>query len=131
MDFIALFLQILEQSDVRSARQCCFNSKIMTCFDVLFYLIHFGQWPVGQGSGTGSRLNPPEGFPEKGREWVSFSLRAKEAETKRKAILKHHTQMLVMGRFLLSFARANELFILEQAGQGLAKTMEKISCCGK
>ena len=98
---------------------------------VLFYLIHFGQWPVGQGSGTGSRLNPPEGFPEKGREWVSFSLRAKEAETKRKAILKHHTQMLVMGRFLLSFARANELFILEQAGQGLAKTMEKISCCGK
>jgi hypothetical protein len=39
MDFIALFLQILEQSDVRSTRQCCLNSKIMTCFDVLFYLI--------------------------------------------------------------------------------------------
>jgi len=98
---------------------------------VLSFLIHFGQWPVGQGSGTGSRLDPPEGFPEKGSKWISFSLRANEAETKRKAIFKHHTQMLVMGRYLLSFARDNELFILEQPGQGLAKTTEKMSCCGK
>ena len=31
----------------------------------------------------------------------------------REAILQYHTQMLVLGRFLLSFGRSNELFILE------------------
>jgi LmbE family N-acetylglucosaminyl deacetylase len=98
---------------------------------VLSFLIHFGQWPVGQGAGTGFRLDSPDGFPAKGSKWISFPLRANEAETKRKAIFKHHTQMLVMGRYLLSFARANELFILEQHGQGVARAMEKISCCGK
>jgi len=98
---------------------------------VLSFLIHFGQWPVGQGSGTGSRLDPPEGFPEKGSKWISFPLRANEAETKRKAIFKHHTQMLVMGRYLLSFARANEMFILGEQGHGLAKAIEKMSCCGR
>jgi hypothetical protein len=98
---------------------------------VLTFLIHFGQWPVGQGSGTGSRLNPPEGFPdrvsEKETKWISFSLSAREAEAKRKAILQHHSQMLVMGRYLLSFARANELFIMEHHGS--AKKTEKMPCC--
>ena len=80
--------------------------------EVLTYLVHFGQWPIGQGSGTGSVLKPPQGFPGKRTDWVSFDLNSKEMETKRKAILKHHTQVLVMGRFLLSFARDNELFIM-------------------
>ena len=78
---------------------------------VLTFLIHFGQWPVGQGSGTGSRLNPPDGFPDEGRQWISFPLKPDEVETKRKAILEYHTQMLVMGRFLMSFARSNELYM--------------------
>ncbi len=79
---------------------------------VVMFLIHFGQWPVGQGSGTGSRLNPPEGFPDKDSRWVSLPLKEQEAKNKLTAILSYHTQMLVMGRFLLSFARANELFLL-------------------
>jgi hypothetical protein len=33
--------------------------------------------------------------------------------TKRQALLEYQTQMLVMGRYLLSFARSNELFLLE------------------
>jgi LmbE family N-acetylglucosaminyl deacetylase len=94
---------------------------------MLTYLIHFGQWPVGQGSGTGSRLNPPEGFPGGIADLISFPLQARETETKRTAILRYHTQMLVMGRFLLSFARANELYTLEH--QGLSKHTEKTECC--
>lgn len=78
---------------------------------ILTYLVHFGQWPVGQGSGGGSTLKPPSGFPGRNTDWLSFQLNASEMETKRKAIFKYHTQMLVMGRFLLSFARGNELFI--------------------
>jgi LmbE family N-acetylglucosaminyl deacetylase len=83
---------------------------------VLTFLIHFNQWPV-QGSGTGSRLDPPEDFPDKAHakeaKWISFPLSPREAENKREAILQYHTQMLVMGRSLLGFARANELFIME------------------
>jgi LmbE family N-acetylglucosaminyl deacetylase len=97
----------------------------------LTFLVHFGQWPVGQGSGTGARLDPPAGFPERVTKWISLPLRAQEAETKRRAIFKYHTQMLVMGRYLLSFARDNELFSLEQPGHGLGKGTEKVPCCGK
>jgi LmbE family N-acetylglucosaminyl deacetylase len=81
---------------------------------VLGFLIHFGQWPLAPGAWTGSRLNPPAGFPDKGAQWTSLSLTPEEAMTKRGALLTYHTQMLVMGRYLLSFARANELFILEK-----------------
>jgi LmbE family N-acetylglucosaminyl deacetylase len=81
---------------------------------VLTFLIHYGQWPLGQGAGTGSRLNPPDNFPDQGKPWISFSLKPEEVETKRVAILQYHTQMLVMGRFLLSFSRSNELFRMEE-----------------
>lgn len=84
---------------------------------VLAYLVHYGQWPVGQGSGTGSNLMPPRRFPGRKADWESFLLNASEKEGKRKAILKHHSQMLVMGRFLLSFARDNELFLVDHQAQ--------------
>ncbi len=84
-----------------------FNPRVLT------FLIHFGQWPLAQGAGTGLRLHPPEGFPDKGRQWLSLALSPEEATAKRRAILECHTQMIVMGRYLLSFARSNELFILE------------------
>jgi len=97
---------------------------------VLTFLIHFGQWPIGQGSGTGSRVNPPDGFSDKVHgedvKWISFPLSAAETETKREAILQYHTQMLIMSRFLVSFARANELFIMEHHGQ--VKEMEENPC---
>lgn len=78
---------------------------------ILTYLVHFGQWPIGQGSGPGATLRVPRGFPGRKTDWLSFSLNPIEVDTKRKAILQHQTQVLVMGRFLLSFARKNELFI--------------------
>lgn len=78
---------------------------------IVMYLVHFGQWPVGQGAGTGSTLGPPEGFPGGRVQWVSLALTPMEAQNKRRAILEHSSQMLVMGRFLLSFARGNELFM--------------------
>jgi LmbE family N-acetylglucosaminyl deacetylase len=82
---------------------------------VLGFLIHFGfgKWPVGQGEKTGSRLTPPKGFPDKGIHWVSFPLTPEEVVVKARAIRQYQTQMLVMGRFMLSFARSNELFIQE------------------
>lgn len=80
---------------------------------VLAFLIHFGKWPVDQGADTGSRLAPPKGFPDKGIHWVSFLLTPEEVADKTRAIRHYYTQMLVMGRFMLSFAKSNELFIQE------------------
>ncbi len=99
---------------------------------VLTFLIHYGQWPV-EGSGTGSRLNPPDGFRVKGPYddvvWIPFSLSDQEAEIKRRAILQYHTQMLVMGRLLLSFARTNELYVIDR--RPAPKGMDKEPCCWK
>jgi len=75
----------------------------------LIYLIHYGQWPMTQGAGTWSKLNPPDDHPHK-EKWIPLALSTEEAATKRKALLEYQTQMIVMGRYLLSFARANELF---------------------
>jgi hypothetical protein len=93
----------------------------------LTFLIHFGRWPVAQGSGAGSRLHPAEGFPDKEAKWISFPLEDREIVTKRKAILHYHTRMLVMGRYLLSFARANELFLIDY--REWTQKMEKTPCC--
>ncbi|MGO9017055.1 MAG: PIG-L deacetylase family protein [Syntrophobacteraceae bacterium] len=78
----------------------------------LIYLIHYGEWPMAQGLGIGSKLIPPEDYPHK-EKWISLPLTSEEAATKRKALLEYQTQMIVMGRYLLSFARANELFRLD------------------
>jgi LmbE family N-acetylglucosaminyl deacetylase len=81
---------------------------------VFTFLIHFGQWPIAQGAGTGLHLDPPDGFPGKTTKWISLPLTPGEIEIKRKAILEYHTQMLVMGRLLLSFARSNELWMPDE-----------------
>ena len=93
------------------------------------FLIHFGQWPMGEDAGFGSRLFSPQGFSEKEDQWVSLPLSPMEVETKRRALLLYRSQMLVMGRYLLSFARANELFLPDQkrAGNGLVEA----PFCGK
>ena len=78
---------------------------------LLTFLIHYGQWPLDQGAATGLHLNPPDSFPDRRKQWISFTLKPEEVDTKRKAILQYHTQMLVMGRFLMSFSRSNELFM--------------------
>ena len=95
-----------------------FDPKILT------FLVHFRQWPVGSGAGMGARLNPPEGFPDEGSEWISLALSDEELANKRRCLMEYQTQMLVMGRYLMSFARANELFLIDQenATEGPAKT---------
>lgn len=93
---------------------------------LLTFLIHFGQWPLGEGAGTGARLSPPQEFPE--TEWISSPLTPEEVKIKRKALLHYRSQMLVMGRYMLSFARTNELFLLDRSKE---RKEEKLRCCGQ
>jgi LmbE family N-acetylglucosaminyl deacetylase len=90
---------------------------------ILSFLVHFRQWPIGSGAGVAALLNPPEGFPQRESEWISLALSDEELANKRRCLMEYQTQMLVMGRYLMSFARANELFLIDQenASEGPAK----------
>jgi LmbE family N-acetylglucosaminyl deacetylase len=78
---------------------------------ILHYLVHYRQWPlVAEGAGT-NVLEPPSNFPASEGRWVSLALTPDETGAKRVALLLYHSQMLVIGRFLLAFARSNELFL--------------------
>jgi len=80
---------------------------------IVTFLIHFRQWPMGSGAGTGALLNPPDGSSEEAA-WISLALSDEESANKRKSLMEYESQMLVMGRYLMSFARANELFLTDQ-----------------
>jgi LmbE family N-acetylglucosaminyl deacetylase len=76
--------------------------------DLVTYLIHFGGWP----DGTTQALLPPREFPAP-TIWVRFPLSSSEAALKRAAVAAYRTQMDAMAGYLMSFARSNELFVLD------------------
>ncbi len=67
------------------------------------------------------------GFPES--DWISFSLSPTEAENKRNALLVYHSQLLIMSHYLMSFARGNELFLLDP--KWTEKELESTRCWNK
>jgi LmbE family N-acetylglucosaminyl deacetylase len=83
---------------------------------VLHYLVHFGQWPLGGEGGQGATLSPPSTFPRAEGAWLSLALTPAEADTKKRALLTYNSQMVVIGRFMLAFGRANELFLEGEPG---------------
>jgi LmbE family N-acetylglucosaminyl deacetylase len=81
---------------------------------VLAFLVHYGpRWPEAPGAPPSSHLIPPKDFTDKGKPWVSLPLTPAEVAAKTRAIRQYATQMAVMGKFLLSFGKSNELFLLE------------------
>jgi LmbE family N-acetylglucosaminyl deacetylase len=78
---------------------------------ILRYLVHYQQWPLSADAGGGADLQPPAGFPPGQGRWVTFALTPEEVEAKRAALLTYRSQLLVIGRFMMGFARSNELFL--------------------
>jgi len=78
---------------------------------VLHYLVHYGQWPLRPSDTDNYMLLPPREFPPLEGRWVTLPLTRDEIGAKRVALLLYHSQMLVIGRFLLAFALGNELFL--------------------
>jgi LmbE family N-acetylglucosaminyl deacetylase len=120
-DHCATYFVVQEALQELRAREPTLQPRLLT------FLIHFGQWPIGEGAGTGARLSPPHGFAKNQATWMSFPLSPEEAATKRQALLHYHSQVLAMGRYLLSFARANELFAWDLEGREVET--EKGRCC--
>jgi len=78
---------------------------------VLYYLVHYLDWPLSRDAGSGTQLSPPENFPAAEDQWRSLSLSDAETDLKRQAIAEYTTQVRTMGPFLEAFARHNELFV--------------------
>ena len=73
------------------------------------WIIHGGiEWPLPKGLHPSLPLAPPP--RGRGLPWERFEIRPDQVQAKLRAIGCHHSQVLLMARYLGSFARSNELF---------------------
>ncbi len=76
-----------------------------------YYLTHRGNWPGRHGKAFHAPLFPPNTLLGPGKEWLLYPLSEEARVRKEQAILAHQSQMDLLGGFLLSFLRENELFL--------------------
>jgi LmbE family N-acetylglucosaminyl deacetylase/GT2 family glycosyltransferase len=75
------------------------------------YLVHYGRFPQPRGFNTNRPLLPPMALSGKANQWFRLDLSREEILIKRAALEYYPTQMRLLGNFLPSFARPNELFV--------------------
>lgn len=74
-----------------------------------YYLVHFGSWPRPYHYHPELDLEPPQQLLDDG-DWVSSPITTNQAQKKYEAILENRTQLTTREYYLISFARANEIF---------------------
>ncbi|HTS18946.1 MAG TPA: PIG-L family deacetylase [Verrucomicrobiae bacterium] len=74
-----------------------------------YYIIHFGRWPAPYHYHPDMVLKPPRQLLEDG-DWFSVPLTPEQTERKYAAIIKNRTELTTREYYLVSFARANEIF---------------------
>ncbi|WP_018465345.1 PIG-L deacetylase family protein [Calidithermus timidus] len=73
-----------------------------------FWIVHGGlEWPLPKGLHKNLPLEPPP--RGRGLPWQRVDLSPKQVEVKLEAARAHHSQMLILGRFMEAFVRQNEL----------------------
>lgn len=87
-----------------------YESGLLGKTELRVYLVHRGDWPLPQGLYPNKTLSPPASLVGLGTHWESLPLGNREEKRKLTAIRKYRSQLRVMGRFIFSFARVNELF---------------------
>jgi LmbE family N-acetylglucosaminyl deacetylase len=78
---------------------------------VIGYLIHYGHFPQPRGSYLARPLLPPPPLSGEHNQWFRLDLSEPTLQQKVEAIKKYPTQIRLLGRFLPSFARPNEIFM--------------------
>ena len=76
---------------------------------IYYYLVHFGRWPHPYHYHPELGLEPPAQLLDDG-DWMSLPITPEQVQRKRDAILKNRTQLTTREYYLVSFARANEIF---------------------
>ncbi len=80
------------------------------CPELWTYVVHRGRWPLPRGKFLSAVLPPPPALAGLDTNWRALPLTPEERERKFHAILRHKSQLRYMRRYLVSFARSNELF---------------------
>ena len=75
-----------------------------------YYLVHHGDWPTPQGLHEEAPLLPPGQMTSLDTQWSSLELTKHDTQKKYAAIKRYRSQVEMSNRFLMSFARRNELF---------------------
>ncbi len=74
------------------------------------YLVHRGDWPAPKGFNPRASLFPPGKLTGGMTSWYMLPLTPTQVRNKAAAVNSYHTQTAILGRYLRSFVRANELF---------------------
>ena len=86
-----------------------------------YYLVHCGDWPVPPKA-PNEALAPPAALTGLDTAWNRCPLTETETQSKAQAISRYPTQTAMMGPFLRSFARSNEIF-----GEQTAASLTRIA----
>jgi LmbE family N-acetylglucosaminyl deacetylase len=78
--------------------------------ELLAYIIHREGWPEPRGPRLDEVLFPPPNLLNLDTKWVRVDLEPEERRKKLEAIEQFHSQTKFIESYLVSFARANELF---------------------
>ena len=74
------------------------------------YIVHYGRFPQPRGKHINQVLVPPAHFMHVNNNWGRIDLNPSQVSRKYSAIEDYPTQNLLLGQFLTSFARRNELY---------------------
>ncbi len=77
---------------------------------ILGYLAHYLSYPVPRGNNTQKSLLPPIALSHNGVTWVTYLLDDFQRPLKYAALKQYVTQQAMIGEYMRSFARANEIF---------------------
>jgi LmbE family N-acetylglucosaminyl deacetylase len=86
------------------------KAQLSTNLKVYSYLVHHKGWPLPRHFHPQLALTPPKDMQEADIKWQVLNLDSTELEKKHQAILSYRSQTASSAFYLLSFARANELF---------------------
>lgn len=74
------------------------------------YLVHYGLYPQPRGRHSQASLRPPSPLTGSQNQWARLELTPDQAEVKASAVQAYPSQIRLLGSFLPSFVRQNELF---------------------
>ncbi len=80
--------------------------------EVYAYLIHAHRWPTPRKYKPEDGLKPPKTISAgRNSKWLSYAVDPRQSARKREGLLKYQSQIAYSRDFMLSFVRANELFL--------------------
>jgi N-acetyl-1-D-myo-inositol-2-amino-2-deoxy-alpha-D-glucopyranoside deacetylase len=86
------------------------DKKLPTTPQIYPYLVHVAGWPKPRGFNPELRLDIPPKFVDLGLSWNTLELTPGEIERKKDIIGYYKTQIEYNPKYLVTFARKNELF---------------------